>query len=273
MDTRIVAVYCLCDDMLKAFHHREDPQCQMTDAEVMTTAIVAALDYGGNLEKARRRLQTEGYIPHMLGKSRFNRRWHRNAPLFLTLFSLLGETWKQLNGNSIYVIDSFPVAVCDNYRIQRCRLYRAEEFRGFQASKRRYFYGLKIHLMITETGQPVEFFLTSGNYSDISALKLYIFDLPEGAKLTGDKAYNDYDVEDVINQAGISFIPIRKKNSKRPVPPWVHYLRSSYRKLIETTGSLIEQLLPKHIHAVTSRGFELKVALFVLACSINYLVR
>ncbi len=104
-------------------------------------------------------------------------------------------------------------------------------------------------------------------------MKIYHFDLPEGAKLTGDKAYNDYDVEDVINQAGISFIPLRKKNSKRPLPPWVHYLRSSYRKLIETTGSLIEQLLPKHIHAITPQGFELKVALFVLACSFNYLFR
>jgi len=272
MDSRIVAVYCLCDDMLKALHHKEDPQYQMTDAEVMTTAIVAALDYGGNLEKARQMLRVEGYIPNMLGKSRFNRRWHRLAERFLTLFSLLGETWKQLNSNSIYVIDSFPVAVCDNYRIRRCRLYQGEDFRGYQASKKRFFYGLKIHLMITETGQPVEFFLTPGSYSDTSALKLYNFDLPEASQLTGDKAYNDYEVEDLINAAGISFIPLRKKNSKRRSPPWIHYLRSSYRKLIETTGSLIEQLLPKHIHAVTSRGFELKVALFVLACSINYLV-
>lgn len=258
--------------MLKALYHKDDPQCQMTDAEIMTTAIVAALDYGGNLEKARKTLRKEGYIPDMLGKSRFNRRWHRNADRFLILFSLLGETWKQMNSHSIYVIDSFPVAACDNYRIQRCHLYQGEEYRGFQASKKRYFYGLKIHLMITETGQPVEFFLTSGSYSDTSALKLYHFDIPEGSKATGDKAYNDYDVENVINEAGISFIPLRKKNTKRPLPPWVHYLRSSYRKLIETTGSLIEQLLPKHIHAVTSRGFELKVALFVLGCSINFLV-
>lgn len=43
----------------------------MTDAEVMTTVSVAALDYGGNLEKARRMPQTEGYFPNMLGKSRF----------------------------------------------------------------------------------------------------------------------------------------------------------------------------------------------------------
>jgi len=29
--------------------------------------------------------------------------------------------------------------------------------------------------------------------------------------------------------------------------------------------------LPHSIHAITSRGFELKLAIFVLACSINYL--
>ena len=171
------------------------------------------------------------------------------------------------------MVDSFPVAACDNYRICRCHLYHGEEWRGYQASKKRFFYGLKIHLMITEHGQPVEFFLSPGSYSDTNALKVYFFDLPEGAKVTGDKAYTDYVIEDVMSEANVPFSPLRKKNSTRPVPPWVHYLMSSYRKMVETTGSLIERLLPKHIHAVTARGFEIKVALFVLACSINYLVR
>ena len=60
MDTQIVAVFCLCDDLLKALHHREDSQCQMTDAEVMTTAIVAALHFRGNFELARHFLQDSG---------------------------------------------------------------------------------------------------------------------------------------------------------------------------------------------------------------------
>ena len=72
MDTQIVAVFCLCDDMLTALHHYEDPQSQISDAEVMTTAIVAALYFGGNIEKARTHLQEYGYIPQMLGKSRLN---------------------------------------------------------------------------------------------------------------------------------------------------------------------------------------------------------
>jgi len=32
MDEKIIAIYCLCDDLLKAIHHYEDPQQKMTDA-------------------------------------------------------------------------------------------------------------------------------------------------------------------------------------------------------------------------------------------------
>ena len=53
MDDQILALYCLCDDVSKALHPIEDRQCRMSDAEVMTTAIVAARFFGGNFERAR----------------------------------------------------------------------------------------------------------------------------------------------------------------------------------------------------------------------------
>jgi hypothetical protein len=240
----------------------------MSDAEVMTTAIVAMLYFKGNLRLASQYLYEYGYIPNMLSHSRFNRRLHRIADLFLTLFLRLGETWKKLNEKSVYVIDSYPIAVCDNYRIQRSKIYQGEDFRGYIASKKRYFYGLRIHILVTEQGEPVEFFL---EFSDTSALGLYNFDLPENSFVTGDKAYNDYTVEDVMREAGVELIPLRKKNSLRPVPAYMTYFQACIRKVIETTGSLLERLLPTSIHAVTARGFEIKVALFVLACSINFL--
>jgi hypothetical protein len=124
---------------------------------------------------------------------------------------------------------------------------------------------------VTEQGEPVEFFLEPGAFSDTCALALYNFDLPTDTFVTGDKAYNDYTIEDVVRAAGIQLIPLRKKNSLRPVPAYMTYFQASIRKIIETTGSLIERLLPKSIHAVSARGFELKVALFVLACSIHFL--
>ncbi len=271
MDTQIIVIFCLCDDMLNSLHHYEDAQRKMSDAEVMTTALVAALYFGGNFSMASRFMHDSGYIPNMLSKSRFNRRLHRITDLFLTLFLRLGETWKKLNERCTYVIDSFPIAVCDNYRIKRSKIYQGEEWRGYISSKKRYFYGIRIHILVTEQGEPVEFFLMPGALSDTRALAMYDFDIPKHSWITGDKAYNNYTIEDIMREAGLDLLPLRKKNSLRPVPPYMFYLQSTIRKIVETTGSLIERLLPKSIHAVTAKGFELKVALFVLACSINFL--
>ncbi len=269
MDLRIILVYCLCEDYLKSIQHLENPQCHVSDAEIMTIGLVAALYYQGNYALARCFLHEQNYIPYPLGKSRFSRRLHRVKGHYLTLFQLLAESWKALNEESIYAVDTFPVAVCDNIRISRAKLYHDEAYRGYQASKKRYFYGLKIHLMVTRDGQPVEFFLTPGAFSDTTGLEYFDFDLPEGALVFGDKAYNYYVIEDILRDCGIELLPIRKKNSTRPLPPWWQYLQARYRKAIETAGSQVERLLPHSIHATSQAGFELKVVLFVLAASIN----
>src|SRR5438094_9632648 len=136
MDDKIIATFCLCDDLLKAMHHQEDPQCQMNDAEIMTTALIASLCFRGHHESARLMLKQHNYIPRMLSKSRFSRRLHRIKEIFIVLFNLLGKLWKTLNTDALYVIDSLPVAVCDNIRIRRSKIYSKEDFRGYQASKK-----------------------------------------------------------------------------------------------------------------------------------------
>jgi hypothetical protein len=269
MDDQIDFIYGIVDDILKAMNHQEDKQQIMSDAEVITTAIAAMLEFGGNFERARRWLYPK-YISHQLSRSRFNRRLHNVKELLQTIFVCLAQSFKQINSESIYLIDSFPLAVCDNIRIPRCKIYQTEDYRGYKSSKKRYFYGLKIHLMVTASGEPVEFFLTPGASADVEALDGYSFDLPEGSTVYADKAYNDYQCEDLLREADeINLLPIRKSNSKRPVPAFVAYVQSCARKMIETAGSLIERLLPKSIHAVTAKGFELKAALFVIAFSFS----
>ena len=67
------------------------------------------------------------------------------------------------------------MAVCDNIRIRRCKLYPPQEhgeaFRGYIASKRRYFYGLRVHLVLSSEGDPVEFSLAAGSEADIAVFK------------------------------------------------------------------------------------------------------
>jgi hypothetical protein len=114
MDDKILAVYCLSADILQALGHAEDPHQQMSDAEVITTGLVAMLFFRGHFEAARALLCTPGYMPHMLSRSRLTRRLHRLTELFVMLFELLGYTWQQLNTESVYVIASFPVVAGDN---------------------------------------------------------------------------------------------------------------------------------------------------------------
>lgn len=267
MQDTIVTIYCVCADLLRELGHQDDPQSRLSTAEVMTVPLVAASFFGGKIEWARRFLCEHGYFTTSLSQSRLNRRLHAlPADLWHTLFALLGEVFKAHNPGDHYVIDSLPVPACDNIRIRRCKLLRGQEHRGYTASKRRYFFGLKVHLVISGGGAPVEFVLTPGATGDVAALKLLELDLPAGATLHGDRAYTDYKEEDLLQEAGaITLRAQRKKNSKRPLPLWLEFLGKPIRQRVETSFSQVESLLPKHINAVTAQGFVLKLTCFLLA--------
>jgi hypothetical protein len=59
------------------------------------------------------------------------------------------------------------------------------------------------------------------------------------------------------------------KYAQMGLPPSVSFVQHYHRKRVETAGSLLEQMFPTSVHAVTSQGFELKVALFVIAYRLN----
>jgi hypothetical protein len=200
IDDTIITIYCLCEDFLKAINRfDDDPQVRLTTAEVMTVPLVAATFFGANIDKTCRFLHEYGYMPKMISKGRFNHRLHAIDPvLWQALFSLLAEFFKRGNSDQTYAVDSFPVVVvCDNIRIRRCRLYPLEKhggaFRGYISSKRRYFYGLRVHLVVTGEGKPVEFSLVAGSEADVKVFKDLNLDLPEVSIICADKAYTDYD--------------------------------------------------------------------------------
>ncbi|CAN5684301.1 hypothetical protein BH24ACT21_BH24ACT21_12040 [soil metagenome] len=276
MEDTIVTTYYLCDEFLKAVGHRDDPQVRLSTAEVMTVPLVAAAFFGGNVESTRSFLDEYGYIEKAISKSRFNRRLHAiDSCLWQQLFELLSEVFKYNNATGSYVVDSLPIAVCDNIRIRRCKLYPPQEhgkaFRGYIASKRRYFYGLRVHLVVSGTGEPVEFSLAAASEADIAIFKELDLELPEGSIIHADKAYTDYHYEDLLQEVGLHLKAQRKKNSKRPIPAWEEFLGKPIRQYIETVFSKLSAMFSRKIHAVTPRGFELKIVCFLVAFSIQCL--
>ncbi|XZF12423.1 IS982 family transposase [Chitinophagaceae bacterium MMS25-I14] len=269
-DTKIISIYCIVDDLLKGLRHYEPPRRKVSDAELITTVLVSALYFGGHWDHGRNFMKMTGMVPQMLDKSRFCRRLHQIEPLLCQLFFQLGHCLKMFAGADDYVIDSFPVAVCDNMRISRCRMLQGKQWRGRHSSMRRYFYGVKVQVLTTSSGIPIEFCFVPGSENDVQALKKLPMAVAPESNIFADSAYTDYLAEDDSREAdGIKLMVHRKSNSKRPDKSHIVYLKNHMRKRIETTFSAIKALFLRKIHAVTFKGFLLKIVAFLFANTIN----
>jgi len=272
-EDKIIAIYCFVDDLLKGTGRQEDIRRKVSDSEIITSAIVSALYFGGHLDNGRHFMKMTGLSPLMLDKSRFNRRLHALSDLLFQLFFQIGQYLKMVAGASDYVVDSFPVAVCDNIRINRCRLLKGEQWRGKHASMRRYFYGVKVQVLTTKSGIPVEFCFVPGSENDVQALKKLPMSVAPESCIYADSAYTDYTIEDdAMDAEALRLMIQRKSNSKRKDEPWIRFLKEHMRKGIETTFSMLKGLFLRKIHAVTFKGFLLKLVMFIVGFTFNKLV-
>ena len=281
MPDKIISIYCFFDELLKAVNHQDDKQAQLSTAEVMTVAVVAAEFFTGNQQLALNLLTSHGYIK-AFSKSRFNRRLHQIPESFWQFAQfVLAQIHQQTNPNNTFIVDTFPVPVCRNIRIKRCKIYKAPakgtaKHRGWCASKKEYFYGLKVCMIVTEAGLLVEMLLVpisrlrdSGAAADVRALKNMDLNLPEGSTLFGDGGFLDIPFEKALQEeAGIELIAPRRRNMKEQRDGCVAYVCRTIRKQVETTFSQLTERMARSIHAVTPRGFELKIMLTNLAFSI-----
>ena len=242
----------------------------VTDAKSSLLRSIAMLYFGGNFERARLVLHELGLVKRLLSRSRLNRRIHRLTDLIGLVFHQFGSVIKDLNWESRYLLDSFPVAVCDNIRIKRCRIVSGETYRGYLASKRRYFYGVRVQVVTTAEGVPVEFCVLPGKFADIEGLAHLALELPSEAHLIADSAYTNYEWEDyLLEQERINFLVQRKTNTRRGVEPRLEDYKTIFRKRIETAFGELMKMFPKKIHVTSFKGFLLKIQLFLFAFQID----
>ena len=145
---------------------------------------------------------------------------------------------------------------------------------------RRYFYGIKVQLLITGSGLPIRFMFVPGNQGDAKALARIIENLSPESQVYADSAYTDYKLEDLMKKNHFIFLQVqRKSNSKRPDTKQHSQLKTKHRKRVEAIISNIKRMFPKTIHAVTLNGFLIKFSLFIFValfskimnCNLRYL--
>ncbi len=262
-DTMIVAVYVVLDDVLRFLGHHTHPLAAVSDAEVLTVAVVAAGQCHTHHERALCVLQGMGYLSGRLSVSRFNRRAHALMTHLGLALDLLVAVFAV--GEAL-VIDSMPIPVCARVRAGRCRKVQGRWYCGYCAAQEEKVFGWRLHLLCTPQGIPVAFELLPAAFHDLTPVYELTAQIPGGASVYADKGYNSADDEAWLEgEWGIRLVPRRRDNMTPNSDGERDGLRR-YRHRVETVNSQLEAMGVQQLHARTNAGIALKLlaALFAL---------
>ncbi len=258
----IITVYVVIDDLMHLRDHQSHCLAHISDAEVLTVAIIAAKYFQNNHERALQVLYLSGYLTRSLSASRFNRRVHALADWLTFNLEVLTEL---MHEHEVFIIDSMPIPVCKRKRAKRCRKVRGRSYYGYCAAKDEKFFGWRLHVICTADGRPASFTLLPAAFHDLTPLYELTFPLPAKATLYGDKAYNCAAIEQDLAQDGLRLVPIRKKNMRQQHTLQEENNLRRYRKGVETVNSQLESMGINRLHARTNPGFEIKVHATLIA--------
>jgi hypothetical protein len=265
----IIGIYVVIDDTMRALGHTSHRLAGVSDAEVLTVAVVAAAFFENHHARALAVLRATGYLSRALSTSRFSRRLHALADWLALVLDVLGEL--VAHGQAAicdFIIDSMPVPVCKRVRARRCRTIQGRAYCGYCAAKQERFFGWRLHLVCTTDGLPVAFTLLPGGWHDLTPIHELTVALPEGAWVYGDKAYNSAPDEAVIRATGGGvLVPLHKDNMAPNTRAEQCGLRT-FRHAIETVNSQLAAMGLAHLHVRSVAGLEIKVhaSLLALAC-------
>lgn len=264
-DDVIVTTFVVLDELMHHAGHRDHVLVGVSDAEVLTVAVVAAAYFQNHHTRALQVMLGMHYLSGRLSASRFNRRLHALADWFDLALATLGDLFAT---GEAFILDSLPLPVCRRVRARRCGKVRGREYCGYCAAKREKFFGWRLHLVVTPQGVPVAFVVLPAACHDLTPVHELTVALPVGAAAYGDKAFNSAkDEASILAETGVRLVPIRKANMKPNL--WADKLAlREHRGRIETTNSQLAAMGIQQLHARTNPGFELKVHASLLALTI-----
>ena len=99
-------VYVVSDEVLRILGVEDDPQSNMSNAEVVAFAILSARFFSGNFKVARFVCYQLKLFPNIVSNSRLNRRIHNIAwNCWYAVFRLLAMLSKQSDATCYFAVD------------------------------------------------------------------------------------------------------------------------------------------------------------------------
>jgi hypothetical protein len=140
----------------------------------------------------------------------------------------------------ISFIDSTKIAVCNNKRIRRNKVFKGIAETG--KSTMGWFHGFKLHLIVNDKGELVNFVITQGNVDDREPIKNDRFLENVHGKLFADKGYIGKGLFDMLFINGIQLITKLKKNMKGALMSYADAIMIRKRSIIETINDELKNI-------------------------------
>lgn len=263
-DDKVTEIYFIIDDFFKEFdtiireHSLENPKTKkrnrkftMSESEVMT--ILLSFHFGAfkNLKSfyvfyVQKHMQKD--FPTTVSYNRFvelQRRVCIPLAVFVKMMCLGKCT-------GISFIDSTPLRSCHIKREKQHKTFKGVAEKG-QCSIG-WFYGFKLHLIINDKGEILDFILTPGNVDDREPLKSMDLHKRIFGKLFGDKGYISKDLFEQLFVDGVHLITKLRKNMKNALMLLQDRIMLRKRALIESVNDELKNMC--QIEHTRHRSFD-----------------
>ena len=246
-------------DALK--QRRNINRCKISDSSILALLIWQA---SLGVESQRRFCEKLVNLSH----SRFNRRARMLLPLIYLIRHGLNEE-VDLSGD-ILIIDSFPVPVCQPIRNRRVKIFRGYADIGYKATKKIYYYGFKVHAIVSDDGYLLDYIVTKASVHDAKeTVELITNAHPDNRYLLGDEGYLGKNLHQRLEQMGYTLWTPYRKNMKNAQKHNKHYLMA-LRRTIESDFSLLSYYNAENNRARSLAGFQERLEVAILAYNMAY---
>lgn len=155
-------------------------------------------------------------------------------------------------GTGISFIDSTPIRVCKNKRIKRNKVFQGLAQLG--RSTMGYFFGFKLHIVINDKGELLNFVITPGNTDDREPLKNEAFIKALKGKLYADKGYISKELTNILFMDGLHLITSIRNNMKNVLMELKDKILLRKRSVIETVNDELKNIC--QVEHSRHRSFE-----------------
>ncbi len=246
-------------DALK--QRRNINRCKISDSSILALLIWQA---SLGVESQRRFCEKLVNLSH----SRFNRRARMLLPLIYLIRHGLNEE-VDLSGD-ILIIDSFPVPACQPIRNRRAKIFRGYADIGYKATRKIYYYGFKVHAIVSDDGYLLDYIVTKASVHDAKeTVELITNAHPDNRYLLGDEGYLGKNLHQRLEQMGYTLWTPYRKNMKNAQKHNKHYLMA-LRRTIESDFSLLSYYNAENNRARSLAGFQERLEVAILAYNMAY---